>query len=296
MDFREIGERLKKHLEVLTVQIGERSPHRPENLLMARNYIESCYRSIGLEPELEPYAYHGLPVANVTSRIDFCPSPSKCYVLGAHYDTVRGTPGADDNASAVAVQLETAGLLKELRDEKSADLSVKVVSFALEERPAFLSPGRGSKVHVQRARARREALEGAICLEMVGYRAQGPGSQRFPLPLRFAGYPREGTFISIIGNLGSRKLTRAVRNAFSHNPGLPVVSLTVPFNGWILPPIRRSDHVSFWDRGYKAVLITDTSFFRNPNYHKPSDTMETLDFDFMANLVKSLVLFFSSRR
>ena len=106
------------------------------------------------------------------------------------------------------------------------------------------------------------------------------------------GYPKEGDFIGIVGNVNSRGFTRKLRNSFQRNPDLPVVSLTVPFNGWIMPAIRLSDHASFWDKGYPAVMLTDTAFFRNPHYHLPSDTMETLNVAYMAELVRNLVDFF----
>ncbi len=296
MNSAETAEQLRRHIEALTVQIGERSIQRPENLQKAQDYIESAYKDIGLETRLESYAFRGLPVANVVSRIDFCRNPSRTYLLGAHYDTVKGTAGADDNASAVAVQLETSRLLKMLSEQKVMDLSVKFVSFTLEEKPAFLTPYRGSKIHAGKAREEKEPLEGAICLEMVGYRSMAPGSQKYPLPLRFAHYPREGNYISIVGNTKSRAFTRSILDAFSQNPELPAISLTVPLNGWLIPAVRRSDHISFWDQGFKAVMITDTANYRNPHYHERTDTMETLDFDFMSNVVKSLMLFFSSSK
>ena len=112
----------------------------------------------------------------------------------------------------------------------------------------------------------------------------------------FFDYPEAGNFIGIVGNFKSDEFTRALTTEFQKNTELPVVKLTVPFNGWIIPSIRLSDHASFWDQGYKAVMVTDSAFFRNPNYHTPADTMEKLDYRFMAELVESLLLFFKSHR
>jgi hypothetical protein len=126
---------------------------------------------------------------------------------------------------------------------------------------------------------------GAIILEMVGYTAP---RQHYPFLPRWPGYPAEGNFIGIIGNWRSMRFGRAVLRGFRNNSGLPVESLFLPFDGWILPETRLSDHASFWDAGLPALMVTDTAFFRNPNYHLPSDTIDTLDFDFMAQLVKSL--------
>jgi hypothetical protein len=108
----------------------------------------------------------------------------------------------------------------------------------------------------------------------------------------FMNYPKEGNFIGVVGNFAARDLTRSLDRAFRRNPELPVVTLTVPFNGWVMPPVRLSDHASFWDRGFKAVMITDTAFYRNPYYHTTEDTPDKLDFGFMAELVESLTVFF----
>jgi hypothetical protein len=112
--------------------------------------------------------------------------------------------------------------------------------------------------------------------------------------LMFLGYPEKGNFIGIVGNFRSREFTQSLFQSFQRNQELPVVKLTAPFGGWLLPSVRLSDHASFWDRGFKAVMITDSSFYRNPHYHLPSDTMEKLDYRFMAELVESLIIYFLS--
>lgn len=295
LDIGKTSENLRTHLRALTVEIGERSIYRPDNLLKAAAYIASVQRAEGLEPLVDFYTFRDVPVTNVASRIDFRPDPSRNIVLGAHYDSLRGTVGADDNAGSIAVQLETLRELRRLRDTTDLDLSVSFVSFTLEEPPGFRSRGRGSRVYAEKAKRTGERIDGMICLEMVGFRSHRPNSQRYPFPLNLADYPKQGDFVAIVGNSGSRRFTRELLQSFGNNPRLPAIGLSVPFNGWILPSVRRSDHVSFWDLGYKAVMITDTAFFRNPNYHRASDTMDTLDYEFMAELVKSLVAFFTSR-
>jgi Zn-dependent M28 family amino/carboxypeptidase len=207
---------------------------------------------------------------------------------------VAGSVGADDYAAAIAVQLESARALRDLANNPGSKISVKFVSFALEEPPTFATRTMGSKVYAGQARRENEKIEGMLCLEMVGYFCDEPGCQSYPFPLMFMNYPREGNFIGIVGNSGSRGLTRALQRAFGQNPELPVVTLTVPLNGWLLPSVRLSDHSAFWDEGFKAVMITDSAFFRNPHYHLPSDTMDKLDFRRMAELVKSLIIFFTS--
>jgi hypothetical protein len=294
IDLQETAERLQQHLSMLTVTIGERSIYRPGNLEKARLYIESFHRDLGLKVESQMYRYGDLEVGNVVAQIDLAESPSRLFLLGAHYDSVAGTVGADDNAAAIAVQLEVARALRDLVGRSNSDVSVKIVSFVLEEPPTFATRHMGSKVYARKARKDREKIDGMICLEMVGYFCDQPGCQSYPFPLMFMNYPKEGNFIGIVGNSNSRDLTRSLEQAFRRNPGLPVVTLTVPLNGWILPSVRLSDHSAFWDESFKAVMVTDSAFYRNPHYHLSSDTMDKLDFRRMAELVASLLIFFQS--
>jgi len=296
MDIEKTVERLEDHLRTLTQTIGERSVFLPENLRRTARYIETFYQDLGLKAHGEPYRYQDLTVENIVAEISFCKNPSKRYLLGAHYDTVAGTVGADDNASAIAVQLETARQLKSLKGRQELDLAVTFVSFALEEPPVYGTGYMGSRVYARKARKEKEKIDGMICLEMVGYSCREPGCQDYPFPLMFLGYPKEGNFIGIVGNLTSRKFTRSLFRAFSRNPELPAIRLTVPFGGWLLPSVRLSDHASFWDQGFKSVMITDSSFYRNPHYHLPSDTMDKLDYRFMAELAESLLIFFRSHQ
>jgi len=142
-------------------------------------------------------------------------------------------------------------------------------------------------VFVQQGRESGTRVLGAIILEMVGFTSP---RQHYPFLSRWPAYPAEGNFIGIIGNWQSRQFGHTILRAFRNNARLPVESLFVPFNGWILPTTRLSDHASFWDAGWPALMVTDTAFFRNPNYHLPSDTLDTLNFDFMAEFVTSLEL------
>jgi hypothetical protein len=282
---------LRDHLKALTVDIGERSVRVPGNLKKTADYIRNFYKGIGIEARLEPYGYHGFEVANVVAEVQWGPNPARRILIGSHYDSVAGTVGADDNASAVAVQLETARQVMALKAGKAPDLSVVFVSFALEEPPVYGTRYMGSRVFAEQARHRNERIDGMLCLEMVGYTCSEPGCQSYPFPLMFFGYPKEGDFIGIVGNFDSLNLTRSIFNSFRKNQDLPVIKLTVPLNGWIMPAVRLSDHASFWDEGFKAVMITDSAFYRNPHYHQVTDTMDMLDYRFMAELVESLVTF-----
>lgn len=294
IDIQATKKRLQDHVKMLTVTIGERSIFLPENLEKTRAYIEKFYQNIGVTVHCEPYVYRNFKVSNVVAKISFCENPTKYYLVGAHYDSVAGTVGADDNASAIAVQLETARQLRMLKDHLELNLAVKFVSFPLEEPPTFGTRHMGSSVYAHNAWKSKEQIDGMICLEMVGYTCHDEGCQDYPFPLMFFDYPKQGDFIGIVGNFKSRKFTNDLFETFRRNPDLPVVKLTVPAGGFILPSVRLSDHSSFWHRGYKAVMVTDTAFYRNPHYHRISDTMEKLDYDFMAELVESLLLYFRS--
>ncbi len=200
IDMEKTAERLKDHLRMLTQTIGERSVLLPENLKKTQEYIETFYQDIGIPVHCEPYPYRNYTVANVVAEISFCDTPTKHYLVGAHYDSVAGTVGADDNASAIAVQLETARHLNALKGNQELDLGVKFVSFTLEEPPAFGTRHMGSRVYANKARKEKEQIDGMICLEMVGYTCHDPGCQLYPFPLMFLGYPEQGDFIGIVGN------------------------------------------------------------------------------------------------
>ena len=294
MDIQETTARLKEHLTVLTRSIGERSVYQPENLKKTETYIRSIFCDIGLDPRSQTYRYEQMEVANIEAEVSLGHTSLNQYVLGAHYDSVAGTAGADDNASAVAVLLETARQLAALKTDHLPDISVKFVAFALEEPPVYGTRFMGSRIYARNAGKVKEKIDGMICLEMVGYTCRQPGCQDYPFPLMYFGYPEKGNFIGIVANFKSRRFAQGLTQAFLNNPELPVVKLTVPLNGWILPSVRLSDHASFWDEGFKAVMVTDSAFYRNPHYHLLSDSMDTLDFNFMAQLVKSLLLFFKS--
>jgi hypothetical protein len=276
-----VRDALRAHVEALAVDIGPRTPFTANSLERAATYIQSVFVDAGYAVIEQPYRYRDHRVANIIGTSAAAARASDFYVVGAHYDTVQTTPGADDNASAVAVMLEVA------RRVSGARLKVPVlfVAFTLEEPPAHLTGHQGSRVFVRWGRESGNRVLGAIILEMVGYTAP---RQHYPFIGRWPGYPVEGDFIGIIGNWRSRRFGQTVLQSFRKNENLPTESLFVPFNGWLLPATRLSDHAPFWDAGWAALMVTDTAFFRNPNYHRPSDTIDTLDFDFMAELVMSL--------
>lgn len=200
-------------------------------------------------------------------------------VVGAHYDTVLGSPGADDNASGLAVLLETARMLAGMQGH----LEVQFVAFSLEE-PGFI----GSKAFVQIAKTQGEKIWGAIVLECVGYTNRQPGSQKTPpgLPIKL---PDQGDFIGLLGNEAALPIKTSFESAIAETSSdLSCIGLIVPGRGNLLPDSRRSDHVPFWDQDIRAVMLTDTADFRNPNYHQAGDRLETLDLSFMTSITQTL--------
>jgi Zn-dependent M28 family amino/carboxypeptidase len=203
-------------------------------------------------------------------------------VVGAHYDTLPQTPGADDNASAVAALLELAACLgPHLGSAGRWSARLQLAAYDQEEEGLL-----GSRHHCRHVEGPLRAM---LALEMLGYTDPRPGGQR--LPPQLAGlYPDVGDFIGVVGNEASGWLVADVAEALRSVPGLPVEALAVPGDGSVLPDSRRSDHASFWDRGLPAVMVTDTSFLRNPHYHQPTDTPPTLDYPFLARVTAGVCL------
>lgn len=259
--------------------VGERSPYSGwRHLVAVEKYIEKEFASYGLIVESDFFFYRGKRFRNIIARL--APQPATpSFLIGAHFDTVEGTPGADDNASGVAVLLEAARLLSRAKPR----LPVVFCAFNLEELNMV-----GSTHLAQKLKGSRAKIEGMISLEMVGYTDPRPGSQKYPVGLKWF-YPDRGDFIGIIGNWKSAPLLRRFSRLMRQVPGLPVETLSVPGNGGLIPEVRLSDHSPFWDAGYPALLVTDTSFFRNPHYHRPTDTLETLDLNFMARVCTGVV-------
>ena len=295
MDNSIIVERLQSHVRVLCSDIGSRSIQEPRNLARAQVYIHERFTEYGLDVRVQDYEAFGTPTANLIAFHPDTDLDSPLWLLGAHYDTVMGTPGADDNASAVAVMLETARILA--TDIGTSPPGVLFAAFSTEEPPSFNTEYMGSRIFVSSLKTERLAIQGALILEMVGYYRDEPGTQKIPLTVKWMGFPNTANFIAVVGNGRSRSLVKEVsRGIMDSNCGLPVEDLTIPGSGYLLPEARLSDNASFWDASIPAVMITDTSFFRNPYYHTHHDTPETLDYEKMGQLVRGLTHFFMKNK
>ena len=276
MEIRVDPQRLRRTLAAI---VGERSPFSSQRHLTAvEGFIEKELETYGLIVESDYFSYRGRNFRNIVGRL----SPHRArslVILGAHFDSVQGTPGADDNASGVAVLLEAARLLARAR----VGSQVLFCAFNLEELNMI-----GSGYFAKKLKSAGAKVAAMISLEMVGYTDSRPGSQNYPLGLK-AFYPDRGNFIGVIGNWRSASLLRRFARQMRQVRGLPVETLSVPGNGGLIPAVRLSDHSSFWDAGYPALLVTDTSFFLNPHYHGSTDTLETVNFDFMAKVCEGVI-------
>jgi Zn-dependent M28 family amino/carboxypeptidase len=271
--------RLEAHVRRLSVDFHPRRYDQPENIARTVQYIGDELKASGAAVSTQDIAVGGRPYQNVIAR--FGPATGPLLVIGAHYDSYDVTPGADDNASAVAGLLELARLLGQSPPARPLEL----VAYAFEEQPRAGNADMGSAWHARSLRAANREVRLMLSLEMIGFFTDEPGSQRFPAPGLSLLYPDRGDFIALVGKLGDFGLTRRVKSAMSGATTLPVHSLNSPRR---VPGIENSDHVNFWDAGYPALMVTDTAYLRNPNYHKASDTWQTLDFQRMAEVVRAV--------
>ena len=275
------GRRVAQDVDHLAVGIGERNvTHRPEQLAQAADYIEAQFKAETYEVKRQEYEVSGTRCCNLEVEIPGKVRPKEIVVVGAHYDTRVGTPGANDNTSGVAA---TVMLARRFCKHKPGR-TIRFVAFVNEESPYAHTEQMGSRVYAKRCRERGENVVAMMSLETIGYYDDRPGSQKYPPPVGLF-YPSEGNFIGFIGNLGSRRLVRQAVAAFRQNEPFPSEGVALPR---LVPRVRDSDHASFWHEGYAAIMVTDTANFRYPYYHKPGDTVDKIDFDRMARVVRGL--------
>jgi Zn-dependent M28 family amino/carboxypeptidase len=276
------SENLRKHVQKLC---GTEKPRTYKNLSVlneAADYIFKTWTDQGYTPEFQTFQVGGKTYKNVILVLG--PKDKARIVLGAHYDVAEEGPGADDNASGVAGLLELSRLLKPLE----ADLKrrVELVAYSLEEPPFFGTAEMGSAIHAAQLKKEKAEVALMVSLEMIGYYSDKEDSQSYPLSALKLFYPTKGSFISVIGDLSSPLLVRKVKNLMKKNSSIEVESLNAPT---ALVGVDFSDHRNYWNNGYPAVMITDTAFFRNQNYHALTDKPETLDYGKMAEVVQGVL-------
>lgn len=276
-----IRNNLVRTVNMLADEIGPRAYHQTDALKKTSDYIKGELGSYGYDVSVQSYRAEERTFENVFTEKKGIRAPDTIIVVGAHYDTVEGTPGADDNASGVAALLELARLLI----NEPLGMAVHFAAFVLEESPFCRSRFMGSHVYAENLHQSRMKVEGMICLESVGYFRDSPQSQMFPLSFFRFMYPTTGNFIAFVSDFRSKGFLNRAKTGFRKGTAFPVESISA-FSA--VPGIDFSDHWSFWKFGYQAIMVTDTAFYRNPNYHEAGDVPEILDYECMTEVVIGL--------
>ncbi|MGB5214902.1 MAG: M28 family peptidase [Anderseniella sp.] len=276
-----IHDNLKRHVGELAGQIGERNVWRDGSMAAADAYIRKTLEAAGYVVNVQSFTSRGVSVNNLEAVLPGKANAEEIIVVGAHYDSVADSPGANDNASGVAAMLELARLLA----GTALPRSVRFVAFANEEAPFFYGDEMGSNRYAASAQAQDARIEAMLSLETIGYYTDQPGSQRYPFPFNLF-YPNTGDFIGFVGNLSSRGLVRRAVGAFRAHTAFPSEGVAAPSG---IEGVHWSDHWAFWEAGYPAIMVTDTAPFRYPDYHRATDVPKALDYVGMARVTGGLV-------
>jgi Zn-dependent M28 family amino/carboxypeptidase len=271
---------LREDVRVLAEVVGERNLRHPDALAAAADFIDVSFVHAGYEVHRQRFEATGFASDNLEAEVRGATLPNEIVVVGAHYDTVSGSAGADDNASGTAALLALARAF----GQRQVRRTLRFVAFTNEEPPYFQTDQMGSLVYARACRAKREPIVGMLSLESLGYFSDEPGSQSYPFPFGLI-FPPVGDFVAFIADPASDELlTRAV-GTFRHASTVRSQGAALPA---IVPGVGWSDHWAFWKAGYPAVMVTDTAPFRNPNYHRQSDVRATLAYDRLASVVTGL--------
>jgi Zn-dependent M28 family amino/carboxypeptidase len=271
---------LRAHVEQLAGAIGPRHVGRVEALQRAAGYIAACFESAGLAVSFQSYDVGRVSVRNIEGEVPGTADPGGIVVVGGHYDSVPGCPGANDNATGVAAVLELARRFANALRPKT----LRFVAFVNEEPPFFQTSQMGSSVYASAAKARGDRVTAMLSLETIGFYSDEKGSQRYPAPLNLV-FPDTGNFIAFVSNLRSARLLRAAQRAFKARTSFPIEAAPAPES---LPGVGWSDQWSFWRAGYPAIMVTDTAPYRYPWYHTEHDTPEKIDYEKFCQVVDGL--------
>jgi Zn-dependent M28 family amino/carboxypeptidase len=272
---------LGEHVETLAGRIGERNVWRYAALQRAAAYITEDFRSSGYMPAVQEYEVQSVRVQNIEAVLAGSTEPTQAVVIGAHYDTVPGCPGANDNGTGIAAVLELARRFAGRRRRRT----IRFAAFVNEEPPFFQTAAMGSWVYANEAKRRGDRITGMMSLETMGYYSDQPNTQTYPIAPLALLYPNTGNFIGFVSNIGSARLLRKAQRAFKARTSFPVRGGAVPA---AIPGIGWSDHWSFWQAGYPAIMVTDTAPYRYPWYHTPHDTPDKICLNHLAEVVDGL--------
>ncbi len=268
--------RLKEHVVKLTNDYFPRNYLNTNNLDRCAEYILGHFKKAGADTALQEFKALGKQYKNVSGM--FGPKTGERIVVGAHYDAYKKTPGADDNASGISGLIELAYLI----GKEEPNIGIEFVAYALEEPPFFSTGDMGSAHHAKSLHDGNVKVRCMIALEMIGYFSDASGSQLYPVPALKIFYPSKGNFIAIVGAFHQRKIVKKIKHYMKGAASLPVYSINAPM---FVTGIDYSDHKNYWKYGYEAVMITDTAFYRNLEYHEAGDTPDRLNFETMEKAV-----------
>ena len=278
---KSLGSELRREVEYLAVDLGERNVrNRPLQLAQAADYLETQFLAAGYKVERQEYEVANTKCANLEAEMPGKTRPGEIVVVGAHYDTVVGTPGANDNTSGVAATIALARRFSQLKNSRT----IRFVAFVNEEPPYFQTEKMGSRVYARRCRHNGDTIVAMLSLETLGWYDDRPNSQHYPPPFGLV-YPSKGNFITFIGNTASRDLVRQAIGTFRKHEPFPSEGAALPA---AIPGVGFSDQWSFWQEGYPAIMVTDTAMFRYPHYHDAEDTLGKINFDRMSRVVRGL--------
>lgn len=281
---RAVAAALEADTRKLAADIGERnaSAFRADELRTAEAFLHDALGRAGHRPQRQAFDVRGMTFANVVAEVPGGAKADEIVVVGGHYDSAGGTPGANDNASGVAATLALARRFAGARPART----LRFAFFVNEEPPWFQTDDMGSLRYAKECRRRNENIVGMLSLETIGYYSDAKGSQKFDSlpPLRLL-YPDTGNFIAFVADARSADFTRQVVGAFRRTTRFPAYGCALPES---IAGIGWSDHWSFWQAGYPGVMVTDTAPFRYPHYHTPEDTPDKLDYGRAARVVVGL--------
>lgn len=272
--------RLYKDVDFLTSVRPHRNYEHPESLEIVSNYIKNEFHKLDWQTEEQTWEVLGNEYKNIIAIYN--PGASRRMIIGAHYDVCGDQPGADDNASAVAGLLETARLLAE--HQPLLDYRIDFVAYCLEEPPFFDTHQMGSYIHARSLHRQQAEIIGMVCYEMIGYFSDEPGSQSFPDPKLATLYPHTANFIIVVGIEPFADFSTTFYMKMQKDSNIDVQLINFPRHEHLA---HMSDHMNYWKFGYPALMINDTAYIRNPHYHQPTDTIDTLDFEKMAEVINS---------
>ncbi|CAD5982116.1 M28 family peptidase [Planktothrix agardhii] len=277
----QVSQQLNRYIKIIADDIGEHNYIFYNQLIQVENFLNERLSQAGYAVKTQEYSVDGKVFRNLEIEIRGTEKPDEIVIVGAHYDSVVGSPGANDNGTGAVAILALAEKFATLKPKRT----LRFVEFVNEEPPFFWSENMGSWVYAQRCKERQENIVAMLSLETMGFYSQASNSQQYPVNILKLIYPNQGNFISFIGNISSRSLIHQAIGKFRNSAQFPSQGVSLPN---FIPGVGWSDHWSFWQAGYPALMVTDTAPFRYPYYHTQQDTPEHIDYYALTLVISGL--------